>query len=199
MKIPHRKFLDLAIIYRVLIKSTKNGEIIDSIVSNDVLERWGDITEEELYNLAFVNTPKLIPFDYQKLSDLLDGFVSEEEKKVIEQEFDSEKELIVVTNKSKHKGAYVILYQDYIREIIKQHGYSKAYILPSSIHDIILMLDNPKVNPANAMALLDMVRTVNQNEVDESEVLSDTVYEITLTDDISIAASLRPWKGGWDY
>lgn len=199
MKIPHRKFLDLAITYRMLIKSTKNGEVINSIVSNDVLERWGDITEEELYNLAMENTPKLFEFESQKITDLLSKFMNNEEKKAVENEIEKENMLLVVSNKNKNKGSYVMLYQNYLREVIKQYGFSRAYILPSSIHEVLLLLEDPKKGLVNVLDILDMVKTVNMNEVDEHEILADSVYEISLTDDIAIAASSRPWKGWEEY
>lgn len=194
--VPHRKFLDLAIIYRVLLVNSHECGIADAIVQNEILKQWGDITEEELYKLAMKNTPKMFEFESQKVSDLLNSVLGD---KYMDIELPTENMLIMVSNKQKHKGSYVMLYQDYIREVIKEHNLKKAYILPSSIHEVILLLDDPQRGLVNALELLDMVRTVNRNEVHEHEILADSVYEITLTDDISIAASSRPWKGGWDY
>lgn len=58
-EIPHRKFLDLEIIYRAII--SRNEETITaSLIDNEMMERFG-ITEEDLYKAAVKNMPKLFP------------------------------------------------------------------------------------------------------------------------------------------
>ncbi len=50
---------------------------------------------------------------------------------------------------------------------------SDLYILPSSIHEIIVV---PAVNQCNEDELRDMVRDVNRSSVSNEDFLSDTLY-----------------------
>jgi hypothetical protein len=54
------------------------------------------------------------------------------------------------------------------------------YILPSSIHECILIPDNGKMNKA---ALKEMVKGVNDSQVSADEVLSNEVYYYDLITD----------------
>jgi len=47
------------------------------------------------------------------------------------------------------------------------------YILPSSVHEVILVPDNEEISKDN---LVRMVREVNATQVEEQEQLSDFVY-----------------------
>ena len=56
--VPHKKFLDLAIICRKRIKIKEKEDYIASLtVTNDLLARW-NITEDELFEMAAENTRK---------------------------------------------------------------------------------------------------------------------------------------------
>ena len=46
-------------------------------------------------------------------------------------------------------------------------------MLPSSVHEVLIVPDNGEMDPK---MLGDMVREVNKNEVERQEVLSDRVY-----------------------
>ena len=47
------------------------------------------------------------------------------------------------------------------------------YVLPSSVHEVLIVPDNGEMEPK---MLGEMVREVNKNEVERQEVLSDRVY-----------------------
>ena len=194
-EIPHRKFLDLAVTYKVLGKVGMRG-ILSANVNNSLLEVW-NTTEEELYNLAKENTPKLFNFMSCNIIDVI-----KESEDIIEDLYEGEVPdflpdeniMIAATNELNHLGSHVLLYQDYLRKILRENNVTKAYILPSSIHEIILLLDELGKKPVNVFNLIGIVSEVNKNVVNEREFLSDSVYEISLTDDISISPSSEMWK-----
>lgn len=78
--------------------------------------------------------------------------------------------MIILTNDKKYNGAGVILCDAVLKAVYRKIG--EFYILPSSIHEVILV-------PANAVdptALAAMVKTINATQVAEEEQLSDDVY-----------------------
>ena len=76
--------------------------------------------------------------------------------------------------------------QDSVCDTSKDHGYGDSivciikwrlydlYILPSSIHEVILLLDDEYVQSSEE--LREMVRETNRMVVDQEEVLSDHIY-----------------------
>ena len=94
-------------------------------------------------------------------------------------------QIYVATNKEGVNGASVILYPNLLRDFGIKIGES-FYILPSSIHEVILV---PESLGAQAQVLIEMVKDVNRIAVAEDEVLSDNVYLYDLdNDEIKIAA-----------
>ncbi|MBQ7925064.1 MAG: hypothetical protein IJ335_02090, partial [Lachnospiraceae bacterium] len=57
----------------------------------------------------------------------------------------------------------------------------KFYILPSSVHEVILLKDDGEESPSK---LQEMVREINQCEVDPTEVLSDSIYHYDIADKV---------------
>ncbi len=183
--VPHRKFLDLAIVYYVVVTSNEFG-IGSILIRNEHLEFW-NITEEDLYALARVNTPKKMPCEIKSMAnmilELMDkrlaqnwecnqvarGLVTEI---IHEADDDNPLKMYVLTNYSRINGANTILYEDVIRNFSRRMG-RDLYILPSSIHEIIIVPDDPEVSSAT---LLRIVRDVNEHNVTEEEWLSDNIY-----------------------
>lgn len=78
----------------------------------------------------------------------------------------------VATVQSKVNGAAVMAYPDFLKEAAERVG-SNFYILPSSIHDVLLM---PGKDSPGLAALENMVRQINRTEVAPEDRLSDKVY-----------------------
>lgn len=153
--IPHREFLDLAIVYKVIIENSEDG-ISSATITNSLADMMG-LTEEELYKLATENTPivfgkSTIPF-----------FPQTEKGDMISP--------IIVTNEAKTYGAATLLYDDMMKTIASVME-QDFYILPSSIHETIIV---PMEN-GDTQNLLDMVYHINRTAVANDEVLSDNIY-----------------------
>ena len=84
----------------------------------------------------------------------------------------------VLTNESKLNGAACILYENVLYDFAQKLG-ADLYILPSSVHEVILL---PKLSMFEKDELVNMVKEVNTEGVAADEVLSDHVYEYNRTE-----------------
>ena len=92
--------------------------------------------------------------------------------------------MYVLTSKDSIFGAISMFYPNGLKELAKELG-SDLYILPSSIHDVIVL---PAQEEIDADMLKDMVHRVNKDYVDVEELLSDSVYYYKKeSDSLSIA------------
>lgn len=174
--IPHRKFLDLAIVYYLLIHSSESGNAC-IMIRNEHMEIW-DIEAGILQEYAEKNTPVLLPARIQPMEDVICSFLSLNPEAEEDSPFGDGKEatfpssMYVLTNENHLNGAAALLYKNTIRELSCTED-ENFYILPSSIHEVILI---PATSGLSRASLDLMVRDVNQNEVSPMERLSDHVY-----------------------
>lgn len=172
LDIPYRRFHNLAIVCYYLMdefdsendKEPRNASIL---IRKSHIDVW-NTTEEEIFELAKVNTPDLLPASIESLSDVVCNMTN--------MNLGCENiPLYVATNDRKHFGAGVLIYEGVLKAFADEIG-SNLYILPSSIHEIILLRENSEYMTADAKELLETVIAVNANEVDPKEVLADSVY-----------------------
>ena len=69
-------------------------------------------------------------------------------------------------------GATCLIYPN-IMPFMDRHGIGDCVILPSSVHEVILLKG---VEFSEAGGLVDMVKEVNETQVPPDEVLSENVY-----------------------
>jgi hypothetical protein len=79
--------------------------------------------------------------------------------------------MLCLTNSRKQFGASLILHDDILRRAGQVLG-SDFFVLPSSIHETILV---PDIDGSDAQGLCSMVKEINEEKVEESEQLSDKV------------------------
>ena len=166
-EIPYKAFLDLAVIYRIKMWECKSGDVVHT-VTNEMMERW-NITEEELYEAALVNLQKE-EFEIIGLHQVLKDMI--EEHIDVEQKDEFHGWAYVFTNRSRIKGAAAMLRTDLLNRFAEAHG-SDLFILPSSVHEVILL---PAKEDENTAELRRIVRETNEEIVNEEEWLSDEVY-----------------------
>ena len=166
--LPHRRFLDLAVTYAIDV-----GENASCRVSNEM-----GFTEEELYNAAMENA-RNHGYSIRSLSEIV------KDRAMIEIP-NEPLPMLVVTNRSGLYGAYAML----DNEVLKELG-EKFYILPSSIHELIVIKDVESVDE-----LRELVKAVNSSNVPLEEWLSESVYVFSFinlsTDAISIGRLSSP-------
>ena len=173
--IPHIDYLDLAVCFFYAYQGPELGEGT-ILIHNSHMELWGTNTLE-LLQLAEKNTPRLFPprvfYMEEMLDDLLREAGSEERIAVGEcKVFLENIPMRVLSNDRKNQGATCLLYDGVLEQQAVRYGGS-FYILPSSIHEIIMLPDSG--NESAEMLRL-MIHDVNRTQVSPEEVLSDSLY-----------------------
>lgn len=168
-KVPYIRYLDLAIVFNCFIKSATDG-YATILIHHHHLSYW-NISCEELYSLAKHNTPKLLPYHLQTMSDVLNELFDNKHVDCLCNDF-SPIPMYVLTNVCKLHGSGCILYEDLLAHIAFEIN-SDFYIIPSSIHEVLLI---PAENAASYDELSSMVREINSTQVSREEILSDHVY-----------------------
>lgn len=158
---------DITAVAHVLYENRKEVGITSFLVHEDMLKVWG-ITKEVLHEQALENTERLFTPEMINIKDVLFG--CEEEKTKSRELLPYEQ--YVLSNEAKINGAAVMLYPNLLQEI-GEATKGKFFILPSSIHELILIKDAGEMS---AEEIQRMVMEVNRTQVDPQEVLSDEVY-----------------------
>ena len=82
--------------------------------------------------------------------------------------------MIMVSNGDKMNGAGILLCDDYLKAL--QNKIGKFFILPSSVHEILIIKDDGMVDMNNLSA---MVKEVNRTQVSDEDVLADIAYKVS--------------------
>lgn len=125
-----------------------------------------------LYQQAILNTPRLLPPKLLDMNTLLREFASG----ILDTAPSAPSPLYVLTNSQKLYGASSILYSR-ILENFALTKKSDFYILPSSIHEVLLLPADSQTSPVE---LNKMVQDVNQTQLSREDILSDHVYYYSL-------------------
>lgn len=180
--IPHIRWLDLAVTFHCLVKSDIEG--IKSIrITNNHMEQWG-IEADYLKELAGTNTSSLFPASIKTMGEVLFGCCQIQDDAdshdypqdicniPINKDMKEQASMYVLTNQQGINGATCILYEGILASFSDRIG-SDLYILPSSIHEALLI---PVKWNIRACDLAAMVREINNTQLADEEVLSDNVY-----------------------
>ena len=173
-RMPHRQMGDLALILELKFPMEEG---IGSIkVSREMAELWA-VDKDTLFAQAQENGLKADPPSLQRMEDtvLSLAFGRDAAENLLENPTPEEvpSQLYVLSNMSKNKGAAVLSYPG-VLEKADQLFPKGFYILPSSIHELLIVPKSPEIDPKE---LGEMVRAVNRAEVAKEEQLSDRVYE----------------------
>ncbi len=197
--IPFIKYLDLAIVFYCIVMDERIGNA-SILIHNKHCTMWG-VTLEEVYAIAKENTPRLLPSELRNMEDVIRQIISEDlqgdyqssfKTDVKGEQIESSEEWIenadqvtesiktdnqnvpmyVLSNRTRVHGAACMLYQDVVSKFAEDLQ-KDLYILPSSIHEIIII---PVEYSDNAIELNKMVQEVNRTQVDEEEILADHAY-----------------------
>lgn len=160
--VPHRDFLDLSLIYYCFTECREYGSA-SVLIKNDLMRMW-QVTPEQLDEQAAQNMKKLLPWEFMSMKQMIEGFDEADEEDFVP--------LYVLSNVKRCFGAAWMADEEVLRSIagMIQKDY---YILPSSVHECLIL---PAQADTDRESLRDMVREINQSEVEPEEVLSDNVY-----------------------
>lgn len=192
-KIPHIKFMDLALTFYFYLEFSKTALGNASVqIEKQHLEMW-NIDEGKLYDLAKENTIRKMPARCQAVGDIILEILSHEGIRPGQDAVEEFKQkadqvpMYVLSNQKNYFGAAVIYYPGVLEEIGKNLG-TDLIILPSSVHEVILLPVRGEERPEE---LNEMIRDINIHQVAEEEVLSDHMYYYDLERDEIRMPSIR--------
>ena len=165
-KIPYVPYLDLAIVFYYRLERG-NFQGATMLIHNCNLEAW-KIGPRQLLEDAVMNTSRKLPYSFQGMDALIRELSGDEDRDL----YPGEEIMYVLSNQEKCFGAAVLLYPhvlNHISKILRKN----FYVLPSSIHECILVPDQGQYS---RIELTQMVREVNRTQVEADEILSDQVY-----------------------
>lgn len=167
-KLVHREYLDLSIVYRWVYAPEKDQSMI---LEKDFVEKFG-ISEEELYQLARVNTRKLFPI-YAKAFSKLDPTYHNKSNEDIDLEDVTSQEKVDISSVQRKYGAIMILYDDVLQNIARKMD-SDLYIMPLSMHEMVCSSVKLNQTPEELASIL---FCVNQENQDIDDRLSNQIYK----------------------
>ena len=163
--VPNVSFLDLSVVFICAVKNEEFGN--DSVLIREEHRKHWKVSKELLYEYARENTFRLRPFELKSMEELIEDLVEPEERNLLK-----EIPMYVLSNRDRVFGAAGILY-DRILSSAGARLEEDFYVLPSSVHEVILV---PGHVAGSEKELHAMVHEVNHTQVEPEEVLSENVY-----------------------
>ena len=176
-EMPHENIEDLSAICYVDFPVESNDGKATMKVKNEHLKMW-NVDAKEMFQQARANTQPVNTPILQSMDEMLLSIFNEEghATNLLDENVDfglrSHDMLYALTNVEKQYGASMITQPEVLNKL-EQLFPEGFYVLPSSVHEVLIVPDNGEMEPK---MLGEMVREVNKNEVERQEVLSDRVY-----------------------
>ena len=179
--VPHVPFLDLAIVFYYAFENRglPDGTIL---IKNKHMEMWG-VSTEQLMRDAGENAPKSLPGVCRDMCSVLERIYPGKSEEI----FPANEPMLpmyVLSNSRMVNGAAAMLYPDILHNLSESLK-SDLYIIPSSVHEVIVLARNMA---GDEKSLREMIHTVNETQLEPQDVLSDSLYFYDRKDEkISIA------------
>lgn len=177
---PHICYLDLAVTFRYLASKDAMG-LASSLISYKEFEHW-NIEKEDLYQLALFNTMREFSWQMDSLVKVVSECFGERLPDELKEEFmedvrnleqvENRVNMYVLTNDVGLNGATSILYDNVVKNFAKVQD-CNIFILPSSVHEVMLVPENSETEPE---FLQELVIEANQSAVGLIDLLSDHIY-----------------------
>lgn len=172
---PYVKVMDLAAVFYISVfhETMGSGSIL---IKNSLIKDW-NISPRELYDIALFNTKEKLGHELLDIKSVLFNIIQNEDSCYADELRDElgAQDFIpmyVLTNNLKQYGASLILCKEIFNEFSTRIN-KGLFIIPSSIHELIVIPDEGDVDPEY---LKDMVKSVNETQLNPVEILSDNVY-----------------------
>lgn len=172
----HFEVLDLSMVVYILVRADGSG--VGSVpVQNRLLESWG-VPAEEVRGQAGKNTPLLFPPRVLHLASAMADILRDAGTggaagmEAAAENMPEGAGPYIMTNTKGINGFSTVLYPGVLAGFTG-FGRKNLYVLPSSVHEALLLPADGAMAPQE---LQEMVREVNGTVVEETDILSDTIY-----------------------
>lgn len=161
---------DLAVIFCYQKYEEDDSVAYSILLHNHHVAQW-QVTTKELLEVALQNFP-VDDVVITSMTELLDGFVEEFGVEISDAK-KAEINMYVLTNRRKQYGAVGIVHMEVLKEFSAKHGNRDVLIIPSSVHECILI----PLNGDEDMSLFnEMIQEVNATQLSSEDILSDHAY-----------------------
>ena len=175
-EVPHRRFLDLAIVAYISLEMEEEIEGNATITVKNNLQQTWKVDTEELIDTALENIR----------GDVVAANMSEYVDMSLFGDTENLFDIYVITNRLKLHGAVAMLQKDRLKQFSEELKKETLTILPSSIHECLII--NAEDEDKDTDELKEMVKEVNETVVSDQDILSNNVYIYNrTTDKITIA------------
>lgn len=180
---PHELMDDLAVTYEISVEESEYGRF--SIAITDALMDAMGVTKEQLHDTAIENLDKNMTPTLENLQDVVKEMMVPDIMVMMDVDKETafsmvddmapsaEVPMYVLSNEQRLNGAAVVLNDKVMEDVAKQVG-DDFFVLPSSLHELLIVPKNEDVKIADLEAI---VQEVNATQVSPEERLSDHVYE----------------------
>lgn len=170
---PHQHFLDLAVMYEVVIASEVIGPGT-ARVTNEMLKLWG-VSQEEVAKWAWENKLKNDPPVLYSKDHALVHFLTQGNVPIVnlfdEKADVSDCECFCLTSRGFVDGASSILYSEKLEQIREILG-EDYYLLPTSVHDFMVVRKSFGLTRPDLKECLEAM-----NDIEPLDFLSESIYE----------------------
>ncbi len=162
-RVPHRVFGDLAITYHILF--SKDGESVASAAVNRSLMNVLCISPDELHRQAVKSSVRLMPAKIMTPSEWMKTPMQIAP-------------FLALSNDLRCYGAAVMFYPGVLEETGRMLN-DDFYIIPTSIHEVLAC---PCASYGDLRFLREMLKDGNRLTVGPDEILSEQIYQYSLSD-----------------
>lgn len=191
--VPHRRFLDLAVVYYLLIEDPFIGSGT-ALIHHRQRQMW-QVEEETLYEMAVNNTDRLLGHEILPMEQVILELLQRDMRRQVENDIQmgicaadqvdqwaveilehmmpkDHRIMFVVSNQNKYLGASAVLSSDRLDKFSAKLGCG-FHLIPSSIHEMILV---PETESLQIKEMVRLLREINEDEDNIQDYLSDQVY-----------------------
>lgn len=158
--VPHREYEDIAMVYRLEIYNRGSERAYATVGYKDLIQY--KVSKEELHWSAMEAACRNNHITVSPIGSLFDA----------EGLYAEAPELFWVVTTDEPWGAWAVFYPGMMEECAKIMGRNSYFILPSSVHEMLLMPDGN----VKAEDLQQMVANINRSAVEPKDRLTDSVY-----------------------
>ncbi|MDD6571717.1 MAG: DUF5688 family protein [Thermoflexaceae bacterium] len=180
----HKDILDLSAVVYVKVDCPSGVERASIIVRKEHLSIWGQ-REDDVYEIALQNT-RQENISFVSITNAISSLLSERDLGLLlcDEQLAFDCPLYVLTNEASHFGAVYMLLPE-VMDRIADEKEDDLYILPSSIHEILILPVSEVKEPSY---LRDLVQDANEKQILMEDILSDHVYRYSKEYGLTIAA-----------
>lgn len=191
--VPHRRFLDLAVVYYLLIENQFIGSGT-AMIYHHQRQLW-QVDEETLYRMASANTERILGHEITPMRQVILSLLQRDMRQqlegnlrtgactgsqvdrwaveILDRMLPQERyDMYVLSNESKYLGAAAALDTGRLRAFADKMGCG-LHVIPSSVHEMIVL---PETQPLKREDLQRLLREINAEEENVQDFLSDQVY-----------------------